>query len=164
MKIILIFILTLSSITWGQNMNNMTNREKFQYVFEQLNKDTMHLIDDFYDANIEFHDPIGTIKGSNKMKAYYINLYKNVKSIRFDFSKFIESGDDIVGIWKMTLVAEKLNNGNPVILDGNSVIKFRNGKAIYHRDYFDMGAFIYENIPIFGYVVKKIKEQFKIEK
>ena len=164
MKIILFFILTLSSLTWGQTMNNMTNREKFQFVFEKLNKDSMHLVDEFYDKNIEFHDPIGTIKGLGQMRSYYENLYKNVKTIKFEFSQFIESGDDIVGIWKMTLVTEKLNNGEPIILDGNSVIKFKNGKAVYHRDYFDMGAFIYENIPFFGYVVKKIKQQFKVEK
>lgn len=163
MKIILAIILTMSSIAWGQDMNNMNNKQKFQYIFEKLNKDTLHLIKEFYDPQVEFHDPVGTIKGSDKIKTYYENMYKNVKSIRFDFSDFIESGDQIVGVWKMTLVTDKLNGGEPIIVDGNSVIRFKEGKAIYHRDYFDMGVFVYENIPGLGFVVKKIKERFKVE-
>lgn len=164
MKIILAFFLTMSSIAWGQSMNkDMSNRDKFQYVFEKLNKDSMHLINEFYDPNVEFHDPVGMIRGSDKIRAYYESMYKNVKSIKFDFSEFIESGDMVVGVWKMTLVTDKLNGGEPIVVDGNSVIRFKDGKAIYHRDYFDMGVFVYENIPVLGFVVKKIKERFKVE-
>ncbi len=163
MKIILSFCILLSSFAWGQTMNNMTNKEKFQYIFEKLTKDSLYLIDEFYHPDVEFHDPIGTIKGSKKIKAYYERLYKNVKTIRFDFSEFVESGDKIVGVWKMTLVTENLNSGEPIVVEGNSVIHFKEGMAIYHRDYFDMGVFVYENIPGLGFILKKIKERFKVK-
>jgi len=163
MKIILMILLTMSSLSWGQTLNTMTNREKFQFVFEKLNKDSMHLIPEFYADDVEFVDPVGKINGSKNITKYYENMYKNVKSIKFEFSNFVENGDMVVGVWKMTLVTDKLNGGEPIAVDGNSVIKFKNGKAIYHRDYFDMGAFVYENVPVLGFVVKKIKERFKVE-
>jgi predicted ester cyclase len=144
-------------------MDNMSNRQKFQYFFENLSKEKMHLVDEFYHPELEFHDPIGTLKGVTRMRRYYERMYKSVTSIKFEFSNYVESGDDIVGIWKMTLVTPNLNGGEPVVVDGNSVIKFKNGKAIYHRDYFDMGVFIYENIPVLGFMVKKIKNRFKVE-
>jgi len=31
--------------------------------------------------------------------------------------------------------------------------------VIYHRDYFDMGAFVYENIPVLGSVVRYTKKR-----
>ncbi len=163
MKIIILFLFTLSSLTWGQTMNDMNNRQKLQYLFEHLNKDTMHLVDEFYHSDIEFHDPIGTVNGVKKMRRYYERMYQSVTSIKFEFTNFVESGDDLVGIWKMTLVTPNLKGGEPVVVDGNSVVKFKNGKAIYHRDYFDMGVFIYENIPVLGFMVKKIKNRFKVE-
>lgn len=163
MKIILLIALTMTTLTWGQTMDKMNNKDKFKYVFEHLDKDSMHLIDEFYDQNVEFIDPIGQMKGSKNIKRYYQELYKNVKTIRFDFSEFVENGDTIVGVWKMTLVTPKLNSGDPIVVDGNSVIKFKNGKAIYHRDFFDMGEFIYENIPVLGFLVKKIKERFELK-
>jgi hypothetical protein len=163
MKIIILFLFTLSSLSWGQTMNDMNNRQKLQYLFEHLNKDTMHLVDEFYHSDIEFHDPIGTVNGVKKMRRYYERMYQGVTSIKFEFTNFVESGDDLVGIWKMTLVTPNLKGGEPVVVDGNSVVKFKNGKAIYHRDYFDMGVFIYENIPVLGFMVKKIKNRFKVE-
>lgn len=163
MKIILMILLTMSSLSWGQTLNTMTNKEKFQYVFEKLNKDSMHLIPEFYADDVVFIDPIGEMKGSKNITKYYENMYKNVKSIKFEFSNFVESGDMVVGVWKMTLVTDKLNGGEPIAVDGNSVIKFKDGKAIYHRDYFDMGAFVYENVPVLGFVVKKVKDRFKVE-
>lgn len=163
MKIILLIAITMSAVSWGQTMDNMSNKEKFEYTFQNLNKDSMDLVDQFYHADAEFFDPVGSVKGSKKIRTYYENMYQNAKSVSFDFSNFIESGDTIVGIWKMTLVTDKLNGGEPIIVDGNSVVRFKDGKAIYHRDYFDMGAFVYENIPVLGFIVKKIKERFKVE-
>jgi hypothetical protein len=61
----------------------------------------------------------------------------------------------------MTLETSKLNGGKPFSVEGNSVIVFGGpeGKAIYHRDYFDMGEFVYERIPVLGALVRYIKEQ-----
>ena len=66
MKIILLFLITLSLSSWGQSMNTMTHKEKIQYTFEKLSKDSLHVVDEFYDTNVEFHDPVGMIKGSDK--------------------------------------------------------------------------------------------------
>lgn len=124
----------------------------------------MKLVDEFYHPQVEFIDPVGSLKGSDKMKAYYEGLYKNVKEIRFEFTNFVESGDQVVAIWKMHLKTDKLNGGESYAVDGNSVVRFdQSGKAIYHRDYFDMGDFVYERIPVVGFVIKKIKARFKPE-
>ena len=62
----------------------------------------------------------------------------------------------------MILSAPGLNNGEEVTLEGNSYIKFNeNNLVIYHRDYFDMGEFIYEHIPVLGWTLKKIKNKLR---
>lgn len=161
MKIILLITLVLSPLSWGQEMNGMSNKDKFQYAFQKLTKDSLHIVDEFYAKDVEFHDPVGTIKGSDNIKKYYENMYKNVKSIKFDFSEFVENGDTVVGVWVMTMETDKLNDGEPIKVDGTSVVKFKDGKAVYHRDYFDMGAFIYEHVPFVGFMVRKVKDRLK---
>ena len=162
--IIFLLSLTISSLTWSQTMKELNHSEKIKYFFDHLTKDRMELVSEFYHEQVDFIDPVGSIKGSEKIKAYYLEMYKNVKSIKFDFSEFIVSGNNVVGVWKMTLITDKLNDGEPIVVDGNSVIRFdENGKATYHRDYFDMGAFIYENVPVLGFIVKKIKNRMKVE-
>ncbi len=127
--------------------------------FEALNKDTMHLVDDFYDEHVHFSDPMVDLNNRQQVKDYYLNLYKNVQSISWSFSAEINDGMDCALVWKMTLIAKALNSGNPVIVDGVSVIKFggKEGKAIYHRDYFDMGAFVYEGVPVLGGLIRFVK-------
>lgn len=128
-------------------------------IFNGLNKDTMHMIDDFYAPQAEFMDPVTYRKTPAEIKKYYENLYANVESIRFDFSKHVVQGDDHVVFWTMHLTHKRLNNGKPVSLIGNShiVLDPKTKQAIYHRDYFDMGEFIYEKIPVLGMVIRKIK-------
>ena len=57
----------------------------------------------------------------------------------------------------------KLNDGKMFEVIGGSEIHFKDGLVIYHRDYFDMGEFIYERISVIGFIVKKIKDRLKTE-
>ena len=134
---------------------------KAKDFFLLLNKNTMNLVDDFYDENILFRDPMVEIANRKKIKDYYTNLYNNVDSISWVFPEEINDRDSCVLTWKMTLTAKNFNGNKPVIVDGVSVIKFggKEGKAIYHRDYFDMGAFVYEGLPILGGMIRFVKSR-----
>jgi SnoaL-like domain len=146
---------------WGQEMES-TNIESIKRLYHETTIDNMKPVLDFYDTKIIFQDPVGKHQGRDALLKYYEGLYKNVKEIKFEFSSFIENGNTVVAIWTMTLRADKLNNGNSFTVDGNSVITFNSlGKAIFHRDYFDMGEFIYERIPVIGFLTKKIKNRLK---
>jgi ketosteroid isomerase-like protein len=154
----------LISTAWGNSMKDLSHQDKVKVFFDKLSMENMGLVDEFYHTNVHFIDPVGEVKGSAQIKKYYENMYQNVKELRFDFSEFHVAGDTVVGVWKMTLKTDKLKSGEEIVVDGNSVIKFdQDGKAVYHRDYFDMGAFVYENIPVVGYVIRNIKSRFKVE-
>jgi limonene-1,2-epoxide hydrolase len=126
--------------------------------FNAFNKDNIDLADHFYAADIVFEDPIVKINGLSDLKKYYAGMYKNVISIRFEFHDVITEGDRQVGIWTMHLRAKNLNGGEEVAVKGTSHVVYKDGKAVYHRDYFDMGAFLYEHIPVLGTVIRKLKE------
>ena len=36
---------------------------------------------------------------------------------------------------------------------------YRNAKAIAHRDYFDMGEFVYERVPVLRLIIRHIKNR-----
>lgn len=161
MKTYLFFILLLSfSTTFAQ-----TPKERVKSFFDKLDRNNMQLVDEFYHEQVEFIDPVGPIKGSAKIKEYYEGMYKNVEELKFEFSNFIEADNQVVAVWKMTLKTDKLNGGKSYSVDGNSVVRFdESGKAIYHRDYFDLGDFVYERVPVLGYFIRKVKENLKTEK
>ena len=135
--------------------------EKMAYVqdvYNKFNKDTLDILNTFYTDDVQFQDPVGKIKGLQGMKEYYANMYKSVSSIKFEFTEGVCDGGNCVFMWTMTYATPKLNDGQPMVATGNSFLKFNEaGKVYFHRDYFDMGEFIYEHIPFLGYMVRKVK-------
>lgn len=161
-KIVLSLMLMIGSLNSMAAGVPMQQPEKIKYVFDNLRADNIQILDDFYAKDTTFIDPLGTHNGINSVKDYYKNLYKNVKAIKFNFSQVVSQGNTHSLYWTMTLSAEGLNNGNPISVDGNSYIKFNEaGLVSYHRDYFDMGEFIYEHVPLLGWTVKKVKEKLR---
>jgi limonene-1,2-epoxide hydrolase len=157
-------LLFFTTHLWAQTMKDLSHQDKVKYFFDNFSKDKLELVDEFYHENIHFSDPVGDIHGAEKMKKYYEAMYKNVKTLRFDFSEFHQNGETVIAVWKMVLTTDKLNSGKEIVVDGNSIIKFgEDGKAKYHRDYFDMGVFVYENIPILGRIIKNIKSRFEVQ-
>jgi predicted ester cyclase len=138
-----------------------TRKEKIVKVFNELRADNLSILDKFYHPDIHFIDPVGEIKGLKELKEYYANMYQNVQEISFDFEKLVEQEDDIASFWTMNLKAKSLNKGQRVKVKGTSRIAFDNstGLVIMHRDYFDMGEFIYEYIPLLKTIIKTIKKK-----
>jgi hypothetical protein len=119
----------------------------------------MHLVDAFYAENTHFVDPVVDLKGRAAVRKYYENLYQNVVSIRFEFSGIVTQGAEQVAFWTMILRGKRLKGGEEIRVVGNSHFRLdpQTGQALYHRDYFDMGEFIYEGVPILGSAIRFIK-------
>lgn len=58
----------------------------------------------------------------------------------------------------MLLQHPRLNGGSEFRVAGVSIIKF-NDKIYSHRDYFDLGAMLYEQLPIIRTLTKFIKRK-----
>lgn len=136
------------------------NLERSMEFFDKLDSAHLDLVDQFYDKNTVFQDPVHQLKGSEAVKGYYAGLYKNVEAIRFEYGKSTESSDTVILTWRMHLKASAIDS-KEIIVDGVSLITFggAEGKVISHRDYFDMGEFIYERVPILKSVIGYIKRK-----
>lgn len=128
--------------------------------FNNSNKENMaEMVEAFYAEDMLFVDPLGKIEGREKMLSYYQHLYDNIIEISFKIHSQIDRGDETVAVWTMQSRHESINDGELTVVDGVSHIHFKNGKAVYHRDYFDLGTMVYEHIPVLGYFVRLIKEK-----
>ncbi len=137
-------------------------QEKIKYVFDNLSSNNLKILDDFYDPKTKFIDPLGEHLGLDSVREYYKNLYQNVKEIHFKYHEIISNGNTHILIWTMTLRTDALNGGKPTTLDGNSHITFNDANlVVYHRDYFDMGEFIYEHIPVLGWTIRQVKNRLR---
>jgi hypothetical protein len=163
MKLTLISLLLFQGLALANYNGTETRQERIRRIFNDLRATNTEILDDFYHPQIEFVDSIGKVNGLPAMKSYYKMMYKNVEEIKFDFIDETIQGDLHLFVWQMHLKASKLNSGKTFTVEGVSKIKFdpQTNLVIYHRDYFDMGDFIYERLPVVGPVIRMLKKQFQ---
>lgn len=135
-----------------------------QDFFHRLNaKNVDRLVDEFYSTEkFEFTDPVVHLHSREEMKKYYQHQYDEVKSIRFDFHEVVKEGSVTTASWTMFLSHPKIKGGKEISVEGVSLFKYDSSserKVMYHRDYFDMGEFVYENIPVMGSLIRFIKKK-----
>lgn len=132
--------------------------EAFLEMYVNLNANNLHTLKDVYREDIRFVDPAHEILGLDNLTVYFANMYKNVKYINFSFTDQVVAGKSGYVRWEMTFRHGRLAGGRDICVDGVTYIEFdEEGKVYYHRDYFDLGAIIYEHIPLLGRLVTTLK-------
>lgn len=135
------------------------NVETVADVYQKLSKETLGSLTQIYHQDVVFEDSAHRLDGWDALAIYFENLYQNVIECRFDIQSSHQSHDCGFIVWVMYLRHPKLKGGSEVAVNGISHLKFSDGKIIHHRDYFDMGEMLYENLPLLGSVIKSIKKR-----
>ncbi len=130
--------------------------ERFKQTYGRLNAQSLGLLSDLYSDDLEFQDPFHHLTGLSALKQYLEKLYARVESCSFAFEEEVGQGDRAVLTWTMSLRHPRLNVGKLVTVPGSTHIRFHD-KVFYHRDYFDAGAMLYEQLPLIGAVIRIIK-------
>ncbi len=134
--------------------------DRFKTTFNQLNANTLNLLDEIYAPEVIFRDPVHELHGLAALRDYYARLYSGVLSCEFEFESELTDSPQAMLVWIMRFEHRQFRRGEMLDLRGVSHLKFNDdGKAVYHHDYFDMGAFIYERVPVLGSVIRLIKSR-----
>lgn len=132
--------------------------ERFKQTYARLNAQSLELLESLYGEEVEFQDPFHRIIGLPALRRYFAALYAQVECCSFVFEEEMVQGNRAVLMWTMSLTHPRLNGGAPVTVPGCTLIRFRD-QVFYHRDYFDAGAMLYEQLPLIGMLVRVIKSR-----
>lgn len=140
-------------------MAKATWLQAFISVYSELKADSQQQLKGIYHSEVVFIDPMHQMQGRDELINYFERLYREVISCDFIIEEVLEVGDEAAIFWTMMLRHKKLSGGRKIKLEGHSHLKMQDNKIIYHRDYFDVGAMLYEHIPLLGRVIKFIKHR-----
>lgn len=131
----------------------------FVELYSQLGTNNLGLIKQVYHSDIHFSDPMHTVKGLNNLLDYFEQMYQHVTSCQFQIDHTFYQEHEAAIYWTMILCHKKLNGKRPITVQGHSHIKAQDEQVIFHRDYLDLGAMLYEHVPVLGYVITHIKHR-----
>ena len=130
--------------------------EQFVSVYANLNSSNVDELKKVYHSNIEFIDPIHHLSGFSDVKKYMQHMYENIADYQLIVLDCVEGETTAYLTWKLRFRHPKLKGGKQIEFDGVSKLDF-NEKIFRHQDFYDLGAMLYEHIPVFGALVKVIK-------
>jgi hypothetical protein len=134
--------------------------ENFLTTYQELTADNLHRLAEIYNEKIHFIDPAHEIHGLERLSSYFAGLYREVQSIGFRFNHPVKVDNEAYLQWLMSLQHRKLQGGRTIFVPGASYLRFAdNGKVDHHRDYFDLGAMLYEQLPLLGTVIRTLKRR-----
>jgi len=132
--------------------------DRFCQLFNELDKGNLQRLQEVYSEDIRFQDPFSRVEGLDALTEYFAGAYSNVISCRFRFGEPVVQQGHCTIPWVMELRHKRLRKGDLVQVDGISHLDIRDGRVCYHRDYFDAGQLLYENLPILGSLIRRIRE------
>lgn len=131
----------------------------FISVYQQLDKHCLHQLDAIYHPEIHFQDPLHNIHGLASLKHYFSQLYQNLDSCQFLIQHSFSQQSEVALYWEMQFIHPKLNRGATIHVSGHSHLRAEQQQVIYHRDYLDAGAMLYEQIPLLRNAIGLIKRR-----
>lgn len=131
--------------------------DQFIEIYQSLSTDNLHLLEQIYHRDVTFVDPMHKVGGRENLINYFEQLYSNLSHCQFDINNTVNDDNQAAVYWTMSYQHPKLNRGEKVTVAGSSLIKAENNRVIYHRDYLDIGAMLYEQLPVIGRLIRYIK-------
>jgi hypothetical protein len=123
-------------------------------VFARLTPGTTMPLADLYAADVVFEDPLHRIEGLDALAAYFARLNARVEYAEFAFGQQVVSSGEAALTWVMTVRTRRPRQ--TIVVPGVSVLRFGD-RITAQRDYFDVGAMLYERIPLIGWLLRRVK-------
>ena len=142
-----------------ETINHMINPvlDRFKDNFKDLTKTDWSQLDKIYADNILFKDPVHEVNGLVAVEDYFSNMSADLIECRFEYLDQVTSDSTAYLKWVMHFKHPRL--GKDVIdVRGVTHVCF-NEKIEYHEDFYDMGAMLYEKVPIVGVITRWLKSR-----
>ncbi len=131
--------------------------QHFKHFYADMKQTSLVKLGDIYSDDIVFCDPVHQVQGLATVMAYLESSVANVKECRFEYlDETIGEGSAYIK-WNMHYLHPSIS-GQVQTLRGVTHLHF-DDKITYHEDIYDMGAMIYEHLPLMGFAARMIKRR-----
>jgi hypothetical protein len=134
-------------------------QQRFNTLYESLTLSALDQLGAVYHPSVRFADPVAEHEGLPALDAYMRRLVAGCNYCHFRIRQQ-QFGDDWGWVnWTMTFASPRLNRSREIAVEGSSMLRISDDRICYQRDYYDMGAMIYEQLPLIGPIIRFIRRR-----
>ena len=129
--------------------------ERFKSQFRILHEADLSRLRELYSERILFKDTVHEIRGLVELEDYFTSLCSELSDCRFEYLDEIVGDNSAYIKWMMHFKHPRLGN-RLISVRGVSNLKFSD-RIDFHEDFYDMGAMLYEQLPLLGNVTRWLR-------
>ena len=129
--------------------------ERFKNYFRVLHESDLSELRELYSDQIIFKDPVHEIRGLVELEDYFTSICADLTDCRFEYLDEVVTESTAYIKWVMHFKHPRLGN-RLISVRGVSHLKIGD-KIDYHEDFYDMGAMLYEQLPLLGNVTRWLR-------
>ena len=129
--------------------------ERFKDNFKDLQQADWSQLGEIYADDIVFRDPVHELRGLVTLEDYFTTLCADLIDCRFEYLDQVVSDDCAYVKWIMRFRHPRLGN-DLIEVRGVSHLRWSD-KIEFHEDFYDMGAMLYERLPVLGNVTRWLR-------
>lgn len=129
---------------------------RLKAFYAHFSADDLGQLDDIYTQDAEFRDPVHTLHGLLALKGYLRRMGANLLTYHMRYLDEQVEPDSAWLHWELDFAHRQLRNGQTITVRGMTRVRFT-GKVYYHEDCYDLGALLYEHLPILGRLVRALR-------
>ncbi len=135
-------------------VNNILSR--LMSFYENFSVEHLNELDDFYTQDIEFTDPVHQVNGILSLKHYLKKMAANLTHYRIRYIDVMADDNKAYLTWEMEFAHKSIRGGQVITVRGMTRLEYTS-RIYYHEDCYDMGALLYEHLPVIGGITRSLK-------
>jgi steroid delta-isomerase len=113
-----------------------------------------------YAPDAWLYDNLAIVSGADAIEKYFTGSVADTRALSVEFLQVIHDGPDYFVRWRMSVEAEALNDGQPMVSYGMTQFRFDGqGRVLVHRDFWDAATGLYEYLPGFGGILRSLRSR-----
>lgn len=144
-----------------KSVSEPTIIETFKAFYSCFDSRSLSSLQNIYADDVVFSDPVHVIEGLDDLMKYFESMCSNLTECRFDFIDEMIGSHAAFFKWEMTYRHPSIKSNTELKILGTTYIGFTNGKVTVHDDFYDMGAMLYEHLPVVGHAIRLVKSRLR---
>jgi hypothetical protein len=135
--------------------------ERFEAFISDLSTSTVQrAIRDVYAPKLFFNDTLKTIRDVDALEKYFLATNEAMSSYGLKIEQVVSTPEGAYIRWRMDVMFKRFRKGEVHSSIGMTHLRFdRDGRVIYHQDYWDSGSALFEKIPVLGGGIRAVKKR-----
>ena len=138
-------------------MNHEESLQQLIRFFETIATDSVGQLAQVYTEDVFFKDPFNEVRGLPEVIRIFSHMFEQVDGPRFVVTSHVLQGDQAFLTWDFLFRMKRFSAAEQCIR-GTTHLRFGpDGRANFHRDYWDAAEELYEKLPLLGSLMRTLK-------